>query len=87
MPLTQQNKMFWEPRAPRADLVKTFLDDTCPAQLQRHLASLSNVLPDTGTDMGLHLSISLFLGVVLNPEGDTASYEQLGLGGKMFAQS
>lgn len=49
VPFTQQNKTFWEPRAPKADLVKTFLDDTCPAQLQRYLASLSNVLPDTGS--------------------------------------
>lgn len=87
VPFTQQKKTFWEPRAPKADLVKTFLDETCPARLQRHLASLSNVLPDTGTDTGLPPSISLFLRDVLNPEGDTVSYEQLGLGGKMFAQS
>lgn len=49
VPFTQQ-KTFWEPRAPRADLVKTFLDDTCPAQLQRHLASLRSEPLDTGTD-------------------------------------
>lgn len=49
VPFTQQKKTFWEPRAPKADLVKTFLDETCPARLQRHLASLSNVLPDTGS--------------------------------------
>lgn len=47
-PLAQQRKTFWETRAPRADQVKMFLDGTCPAQLQRHLASLRNVLWDTG---------------------------------------
>uniref|UniRef100_A0A8C6GS54 Ig-like domain-containing protein n=1 Tax=Mus spicilegus TaxID=10103 RepID=A0A8C6GS54_MUSSI len=50
-PSTQQNKMFWKTRAPRADLVKTFLDDICPAQLQRYLASLRNGLQDTGPPM------------------------------------
>ncbi|XP_032750251.1 hereditary hemochromatosis protein homolog [Rattus rattus] len=50
VPFTQQ-KTFWEPRAPRADLVKTFLDDTCPAQLQRHLASLRSEPLDTGSPM------------------------------------
>uniref|UniRef100_A0A8C6GYT0 MHC I like leukocyte 1 n=1 Tax=Mus spicilegus TaxID=10103 RepID=A0A8C6GYT0_MUSSI len=48
-PSTQQNKTFWKTRAPRADLVKTFLDDICPAQLQRYLASLRNGLLDTGS--------------------------------------
>ncbi|XP_051017966.1 MHC class I-like protein MILL2 [Acomys russatus] len=51
VPHTQQIKTFWETRAPRADLVKMFLDDTCPTQLQRHLASLRNVLQDTGPPM------------------------------------
>lgn len=86
-PSTQQNKMFWKTHAPRADLVKTFLDDICPAHLQRYLASLRNGLQDTGTDKGLCLSISFFPWDVLNLEGDKASYEQLGLDGKMFDQS
>nr|BAC26240.1 unnamed protein product [Mus musculus] len=47
-PSTQKNKTFWKTRAPRADLVKTFLDDICPAQLQRYLASLRNGLLNTG---------------------------------------
>ncbi|XP_021075544.1 hereditary hemochromatosis protein homolog isoform X2 [Mus pahari] len=51
VPSAQQNKTFWETRAPRADRVKTFLDDICPAQLQRRLASLRNVLQDTGPPM------------------------------------
>lgn len=37
---------------PKAELVKTFLYDSCPAQLRRHLASMRNQLQDTGTDGG-----------------------------------
>lgn len=87
VPSNKQNKTFWVTHAPRADLVKTLLDDICPAQLRRYLASLGNALQDTGTDKGLYLSISLFLWDILNLEGDKASYEQLGLGGKTFGQS
>ncbi|XP_029411375.1 hereditary hemochromatosis protein isoform X2 [Nannospalax galili] len=46
-PLNQETKMLWERHGPRADLVKTFLHDVCPAQLLRHLASLRNQLVDT----------------------------------------
>ncbi|XP_005370380.1 hereditary hemochromatosis protein homolog isoform X1 [Microtus ochrogaster] len=50
MPFTQKTKTFWETHAPRADEVKTFLDDICPAQLQRYLASMRNSQMDKGTD-------------------------------------
>ncbi|XP_021021801.1 hereditary hemochromatosis protein homolog [Mus caroli] len=49
MPSTKQNLTFWKTSAPKADLVKTFLDDICPAWLQRYLASLRNGLLDTGS--------------------------------------
>ncbi|XP_036039196.1 zinc-alpha-2-glycoprotein-like isoform X2 [Onychomys torridus] len=48
VPSTQQTKVFWETHAPRADGVKAFLEDICPAQLQGYLASLKNFPPDTG---------------------------------------
>ncbi|XP_014650558.1 PREDICTED: MHC class I polypeptide-related sequence B-like [Ceratotherium simum simum] len=37
-------KKFWETQGPRADLVKTFLRVTCPAQLWRYLASWRGLL-------------------------------------------
>ncbi|XP_031239976.1 hereditary hemochromatosis protein-like [Mastomys coucha] len=51
VPSNKQNKTFWVTHAPRADLVKTLLDDICPAQLRRYLASLGNALQDTGSPM------------------------------------
>ncbi|EGW15054.1 Hereditary hemochromatosis protein-like [Cricetulus griseus] len=45
---TKKTKNFWEIYAPKAAQVKTFLEGTCPAQLQKHLASSKNFLLDTG---------------------------------------
>lgn len=45
MPFTQQTKTH----APRADEVKTFLEDICPARLQGYLASMRNCRMDKGT--------------------------------------
>ncbi|XP_041510862.1 MHC class I-like protein MILL2 isoform X1 [Microtus oregoni] len=49
IPFTQKTKTFWETHAPRADEVKTFLDDICPAQLQGYLASMRNCQMDKGS--------------------------------------
>ncbi|XP_027623008.1 zinc-alpha-2-glycoprotein [Tupaia chinensis] len=40
LPSAQRIKKFWERHSPQADLVKVYLQETCPAQLRRHLASL-----------------------------------------------
>ncbi|KAF5911651.1 hypothetical protein HPG69_010972 [Diceros bicornis minor] len=47
MPSAQHIKKFWETQGPRADLVKTFLRVTCPAQLWRYLASWRGLLENT----------------------------------------
>ncbi|CAH7392569.1 Mill2 [Phodopus roborovskii] len=46
VPYSQQ--MAWETHAPRADRVKAFLEDTCPAQLQGYLGFLRKFSMDTG---------------------------------------
>ncbi|XP_012980871.1 hereditary hemochromatosis protein homolog isoform X1 [Mesocricetus auratus] len=48
VPSTQQTKMVWETHVPRADGVKAFLEDVCPAQLQGYLAFLENFPLITG---------------------------------------
>ncbi|MEJ1288988.1 MHC I like leukocyte 1 [Cricetulus griseus] len=50
VPSTKKTKNFREIYASKAAQVKTFLEGTCPAQLQKHLASSKNFLLDTGTD-------------------------------------
>ncbi|XP_038195151.1 MHC class I-like protein MILL2 [Arvicola amphibius] len=48
MSFTQKTKTFWETHVPRADEVKTFLEDICPAQLLGYLASMRNWQTDKG---------------------------------------
>ncbi|XP_007605981.3 hereditary hemochromatosis protein homolog isoform X1, partial [Cricetulus griseus] len=48
VPSTKKTKNFREIYASKAAQVKTFLEGTCPAQLQKHLASSKNFLLDTG---------------------------------------
>ncbi|XP_035305004.1 LOW QUALITY PROTEIN: zinc-alpha-2-glycoprotein-like isoform X2 [Cricetulus griseus] len=47
VPSTQQTRNLREIYAPKAAQVKAFLEDTCPAQLQKHLDSSKNFLLDT----------------------------------------
>ncbi|XP_058385637.1 MHC class I-like protein MILL1 [Diceros bicornis minor] len=47
LPSAQHIKKLWETQGPRADLVKTFLRVTCPAQLWRYLASWRGLLENT----------------------------------------
>lgn len=52
LPSARQSKQFWEVHGPSMNQVKNFLYETCPKQLQRHLAALRDILVDTGTDHG-----------------------------------
>lgn len=49
VPSVQKIKKFWEMQGPSVELVKIFLLETCPVQLQRHLPSLSSPLVTIGT--------------------------------------
>ncbi|XP_013002369.1 MHC class I-like protein MILL2 isoform X2 [Cavia porcellus] len=49
LPSARQSKQFWEVHGPSMNQVKNFLYETCPKQLQRHLAALRDILVDTGS--------------------------------------